>query len=47
MTLGYCFKCKAKREMAGAHKVRVKNGRYMMKGKCSRCHCGMCRTVAG
>ncbi len=38
---GYCVKCKAKREMAGAQEVTMKNGRKAMKGKCSECTTGM------
>lgn len=37
MTTGYCVKCKKKRIMQDAHKVKTKNERYAMKGKCSRC----------
>ncbi|MEK6917216.1 MAG: DUF5679 domain-containing protein [Nanoarchaeota archaeon] len=39
--IGYCVKCKAKREMASAQKVTMKNGRKAMKGKCSKCSTGM------
>jgi len=39
--IGYCVKCKEKREMKDATKVTMKNGRNAMKGKCSVCNCGM------
>lgn len=39
--IGYCVKCKEKREMKNATKVTMKNGRNAMKGKCSVCNCGM------
>ena len=38
---GYCVKCKAKREMADASEVTMKNGRRAMKGKCPKCGTGM------
>lgn len=41
MTTGYCVKCKAKRSMKDAKKVKMKNGLYAMKGKCSKCGTGM------
>lgn len=41
MTEGYCVKCKAKREMAEAQEVTMKNGRKAMKGKCPTCGTGM------
>ena len=39
--IGYCVKCKAKREMKNEAKVTMKNGRPAMKGKCSVCGTGM------
>ena len=33
----YCVKCKAKREMRGAEKKVMKNGRPMMQGTCPVC----------
>ncbi|MBC8501217.1 MAG: hypothetical protein ISS25_01430 [Nanoarchaeota archaeon] len=45
MTEGYCVKCKAKREMANATKVTMKNGRKAMKGKCPKCGTGMYRIL--
>jgi len=38
---GYCVKCKAKREMADAQEVTMKNGRRAAKGKCPECGTGM------
>jgi rRNA maturation protein Nop10 len=34
---GNCVSCKAKREIIGAKKVKLKNGRYTMKDKCKLC----------
>ena len=38
---GYCVKCKAKREMADAQQITMKNGKPAMKGKCSACGTGI------
>lgn len=43
---GYCVKCKAKREMASAKEVTMKNGRKAMKGQCSKCGTGMYKILA-
>ncbi|MBR9690185.1 hypothetical protein GOV08_00700 [Candidatus Woesearchaeota archaeon] len=45
MVEGYCVKCKAKREMASASEVTMKNGRKAMKGKCPTCSTGMYRIL--
>ena len=45
MPEGYCVKCKAKKEMAGAKEVTMKNGRKAMKGKCPDCGTGMYRIM--
>ena len=45
MTEGYCVKCKAKREMAKAEEVTMKNGRKAMKGSCPNCSTGMYRIL--
>jgi hypothetical protein len=37
----YCVKCKAKRDMANAKEVTMKNGRKAMKGQCPKCSTGM------
>jgi hypothetical protein len=39
--IAYCVKCKTKREMVGAKRVTMKNGRPAMQGKCSVCGTGM------
>ena len=41
METGYCVKCKRKREMKGAKKVKMKNGMMALKGKCKVCGTGM------
>jgi len=33
----YCVKCKAKKEIAKAHEVTMKNGRPAMQGVCPDC----------
>ncbi|MDP3062376.1 MAG: DUF5679 domain-containing protein [Chloroflexota bacterium] len=33
----YCFKCRAKREIRGAQKVTLKNGRPATQGSCPVC----------
>ena len=37
MTLAYCMKCRAKREMAEPVQVTMKNGRSAVKGVCPVC----------
>ncbi len=37
MVQAYCVKCRAKREMAEPKKVKLKNGKPAMKGKCPKC----------
>ena len=39
--VGYCVKCKAKKEMKDTQNVTMKNGRKAMKGKCTSCGTGM------
>lgn len=39
--IGYCVKCKEKREMLNVEKVEIKPGRPAAKGKCSVCGTGM------
>ena len=41
MVDGYCVKCKTKREIKGAQKVTMKNGRPATKGTCPTCGSGM------
>jgi hypothetical protein len=39
--IGYCVKCKEKREMNNVEKVEIKPGRPAAKGKCAVCGTGM------
>ncbi|OHA89384.1 MAG: hypothetical protein A3B03_00140 [Candidatus Zambryskibacteria bacterium RIFCSPLOWO2_01_FULL_42_41] len=39
--IGYCVKCKTKREMKDVQIVEIKPGRPAAKGKCSVCGTGM------
>ena len=39
--LGYCVKCKEKKEIVDGQQVTMKNGRPALKGKCSECGTGM------
>lgn len=39
--IGYCVKCKEKREMKDVEKVEIKPGRPAAKGKCTVCGTGM------
>lgn len=41
MTKAYCMKCKAKREMKSPKKVKMKNGRPALSGRCSKCNTKM------
>lgn len=41
MEQGYCVKCKSKRLMMLAEKVKMANGHPAMKGKCPVCGTGM------
>ncbi|MEE8537505.1 MAG: DUF5679 domain-containing protein [Acidobacteriota bacterium] len=41
MDMGYCVKCKAKREMKETKQVTMKNGRPALQGKCPECGTGM------
>lgn len=36
-TLGYCVKCKTKRELLNAQHVTLKNGKSALKGQCAEC----------
>jgi hypothetical protein len=35
--IGYCVKCRAKREMSGVKPVTLKNGKPATKGTCPTC----------
>jgi len=37
----YCVKCKAKVDVKGGKKVKMKNGRPALKGTCSKCGTGV------
>jgi RNase P subunit RPR2 len=41
MTKGYCMKCKKLSEMTATKKVKMKNGRPALKGKCGKCGTSM------
>ena len=43
MTIAYCMKCKAKKEMKDAKAVKMKNGRPATKGICPKCGTKMYR----
>ena len=43
--IGYCVKCKAKKEMKDTQKVTMKNGRQAMKGKCTTCSTCMYKII--
>ena len=45
MAEGYCVKCKAKKEIADAKEVTMKNGRRALKGKCPDCGTSMFRIL--
>lgn len=47
MAEGYCFKCKAKREIAEPAEERMKNGRKAIKGKCPTCGAVMFKILGG
>jgi hypothetical protein len=44
--VGYCVKCKAKKEMKDTQNVTMKNGRKAMKGKCTSCGTGMYKIMS-
>jgi hypothetical protein len=35
--IGYCMKCKAKKEIKGATKVKTKNNKDAIRGECVDC----------
>jgi uncharacterized Zn finger protein (UPF0148 family) len=47
MAEGYCFKCKAKKEIADAVEELMKNGRKAIKGKCPSCGVVMFKILGG
>lgn len=42
-TIGYCVKCKKKREMKSVKLTKTSRGVPMAKGICSSCGCKMCK----
>ena len=45
MTIGYCVKCRAKREILSAQSTVLKNGKPAIKGTCPTCETKMFRIV--
>jgi Zn finger protein HypA/HybF involved in hydrogenase expression len=43
----YCVKCKAKKEMANAQQVTMKNGRPAVQGVCPDCGTKLFRIMGG
>jgi len=43
MTIGYCVKCRAKREITGAQSTVLKNGTPAIEGTCPTCETKMFR----
>ena len=41
MVMGYCLKCREKREMVNVTEEEVKGGRASYRGNCKRCGGGM------
>jgi hypothetical protein len=46
-TVGYCVKCKAKREIKGERQITMKNGRPATTGTCSVCGTKMFKIGGG
>jgi len=47
MTIGYCVKCREKREIQGATPTTLKNGKPAIKGTCGTCSTKMFRIGKG
>jgi len=47
MPEGYCVKCKARQEIAGAMEETMKNGRKAIKGRCPTCGVVMFKILGG
>ena len=43
--IGYCVKCRVKREMLETGIKKAKNGRRMVKGICQLCKTKMCKFI--
>lgn len=41
MTVGYCMKCKTKREMVNVEFITTKTGNKAAKGQCKKCNTNM------
>ena len=44
--MGYCVKCREKREFKDAEEVKMKNGRPALRGKCVVCGTGMYKILS-
>ena len=47
MTIGYCVKCRDKREMSGTLPYTMKNGKLAVKGTCPVCSTAIFRIGKG
>ena len=47
MTIGYCVKCRDKREIQGAGPYTMKNGKPAVKGTCPTCSTAIFRIGRG
>ena len=45
--IGYCMRCKAKREMKNTKLSATKKKTLMIKGICSKCGTKMCKITGG
>jgi len=43
--IGYCVKCRTKRDMLETGIAKTKNGRRMVKGICQNCGTKMCKFI--
>jgi hypothetical protein len=42
---GYCVRCKKKRKMKDVKKIKMRNGRRRLSGRCSRCGTKMSKFI--
>jgi hypothetical protein len=47
MVIGYCVKCRDKREITGAGPYTMKNGKHAIKGTCPTCSTAIFRIGKG
>jgi len=47
MTIGYCVKCRDKRDIEGAKPYTMKNGKPALKGTCPKCSTAIFRIGRG